>query len=275
MRKDLFLSSLFKRKKYHHFFSFHPVGDLHMLINNLHGDKFSCKYAIRPTTTYFNKENEFIKTEFLYYKTEREKEIYKKNISSHIKLLPAGLIIAESKKQVKGTAILFVDTCTNAYLNSPIIRKKAIVDFLDFAKHTNSNIFFKFHPGLLPKFKAETVNLISQYNLPKLKIVDQIPFEEIKICLSFDSTVMFECIVKGIIITNLHGEYDMYPSVNPEFSDASIPVIRNKNEFQQLHTFLVDESSPENIGNLQKDWLESFYNFPVGMKTIISKLSEK
>ncbi|MFN3588739.1 MAG: hypothetical protein ACK4UP_05110 [Spirosomataceae bacterium] len=204
-----FLIYLSKHTKFSLFFSLHPNGDFHNLIRITYSIKV---HSIRPDTTSYSEEHKYIKTDFLYYKSKFEKEIYSK-YNLNCDLLEAGYIyrdIIEPKINFNDKLkVLFVDTCTNKQVESVFKRRKAIWDYYKIfsGDNTKLELYHKFHPGLLNVEKRYTKKILKEVNV---KIVDgSLDYKKYDIVIGFYSTLFHDFLCTGITYLELDGEYSL------------------------------------------------------------------
>lgn len=277
VRRDLLAEALFKNVGFEKYFSFHPVGDFHQVIQNFYKTNFNNTYAIRPTTTSMAKEHQFISTDNLFYKTEYELSIYQHSNLHGLKLIKGGLI-AENKLFEKDSArntILFLDTCTNVNPDSITIRRKAVTQFLNYVNKLNAKVYYKFHPALVEievKLTKEKINSLAK---PNIKILDaNIPWEKIGLAIGFDTTLFYECFLNKIPVLSFREEYYLFPNKINEFTHSPVIEIKNESDFEMIPKLLNDTVFWNKIKDEQYQWFSEKYNYPAGMNTIKQILAE-
>jgi hypothetical protein len=277
VRRDLLAEVLFKNVGFEKYFSFHPVGDFHQVIQNFYKEMFNKTYAIRPTTTSMAKEHQFISTDNLFYKTEDELNIYQRSNLNGVKLIKGGLI-AENKlfeKDLARNAILFLDTCTNVNPDSIIIRRKATEKFIQYVSKLNTTVYYKFHPALIDSELKRTEKKINSLANPNIKILDaDIPWKKIGLAIGFDTTLFYECFLNKIPVLSFREEYYLFPNQINEFTHSPVIAIKNESDFELISRLLNDKAFRNNKKDEQYLWFSEKYNYPAGMNTIKQILAE-
>ncbi|RAI91662.1 hypothetical protein LV83_01853 [Algoriphagus yeomjeoni] len=274
-RRDLTAKLLFNEVKFNNYFSFHPVEGYHQIIQNFYKTYFKNTYAIRPTTTTFSKEHQFIKTDNLFFKTDLEYKIYQHYILDSVNLIKGG-IIAEPKeinKKVNTKGVLFLDTCTNINFESIAIRRKAISHFIEFSKHSKLNVYYKFHPGLINKERIFTEKIILENSRFKV-IEDDIPWESISVALGFDTTLFYDCFLHRVPVLSFRKEYSLFVNLDSEFSSSPVIPISKKTDFEIIDKLNRSNSLWHEINDEQYFWFSKQYNFPEGLLIIKQILND-
>jgi hypothetical protein len=277
VRRDLLAEALFKKIAFDKYFSLHPVGDFHQVIQNFYNTNFKNTYAIRPTTTSMAKEHHFISTDNLFYKTDDELSIYQRSNLNGVKLIKGGLIADNKlfKKNSAKKAILFLDTCTNVNPDSIIIRRKATEQFLQYVSKLNTTIYYKFHPALIDSELKRTKEKINSLAKPNIKILDaDIQWEKIGLAIGFDTTLFYECFLNRIPVLSFREKYYLFPNLINEFTNSPIMAIKNESDFEMIARLLNDKVFCNNIKDEQYQWFSKEYNYPAGMNTIKQILAE-
>jgi hypothetical protein len=244
-------------------FSLHPNGDVHYLLVLFFDNEM---HSIRPDTTVNSKEHRHIKSDYLYYKSNFEKEVYLQ-CNLEAKLIKAGFLydkILEPKKSfLKDLKVLFIDTCTNKNLDSISIRRKAINEYYSILSNENTKIdlYHKFHPGLLKSEKNITIDLLENR---KVKILgNNIDITEFDIVIGFFSTLHHDVLCGGVCYIELTGEYNMDPEIQNPIHSSPIPKINNLIDLQS--TFNQIQSNIESIYDQEIwNWYYRTYNIPNG-----------
>lgn len=277
VRRDLLADALFQNITFEKYFSLHPVGDFHQIIQNFYKTNFKNTYAIRPTTTSMAKEHQFILTDNLFYKTEDELSIYQRSNLNGVKLIKGGLI-AETKlfeKDSARNAILFLDTCTNVNPDSIIIRRKATEGFIKYVSKLNTTIYYKFHPALIDSELKRTKEKINSLENPSIEILsNDIPWEKIGLAIGFDTTLFYECFLNKIPVLSFREEYYLFPNKKNEFTHSPVIAIKNESDFEMISKLLNDTVFWNKIKDEQYQWFSEKYNYPAGMNTIKQILAE-
>lgn len=267
IRRDLLVDRLFKTCRFNKYFSFHPVGDFHQIVQGFHKHQFINTYAIRPTTTAMAEEHKYINTDNLFYKTEIERKVYNSFQFKNTNLLAGGLIIEAFKvdEQTLKDGILFLDTCTNKSPNSLRTRRNAVSNFLKHTTNINEPVFYKFHPGLIDSEVVNTKLEIEKLSHSNILIVEDIPWNKLKIAIGFDTTLFYDCFFHKIPILSFAMAFDLFPNIETEFCNSPILKINNNKEFNKMNKLLSDKQAYDLQINKQSNWFKETYNFPEGM----------
>jgi hypothetical protein len=231
-------------------------------------------HSIRPDTTTYSEEHRYIKSDYLYYKSEYEREVYS---SFNIKTtLVKGGYLYENIFKPKDIfndllKILFIDTCTNVDVNSAEIRRKAIADFYEVfsLKSDTINLYHKFHPGLLKEERLQTMKLIDAKSVKVLDVL--VDLREFDMVIGFYSTLYHDVLCSGICFVELSGEYNTYPDMINPLMLSPISKINSKNDFIiKLHE--IEDNIEGNYSSEIWNWYYETYNIPEGKVHLKNRL---
>ena len=273
IRQAFFVQYLVRVSSIKRIFSLHPTGDLHSILRLLLMCPF---YSIRPTTTTNTDEIAFISTDYLYYKSEKEKEIY--NSYGLDSVLIKGGAIYESIEKPKRSfnrvkRVLFIDTVTTDTFSSEI-RKKALIDFYQTVIKFENDVIIdhKFHPGILRSERELTLELV--VSAPNATIVDVVNWIDYDMVIGFKSTMFIDALYKGIMVVELNGEYNLRPSKDNPYEYLKIPSIESQRTLEDWINRIVSNIQGLYDYGLWKRFY-TFYNLPIGKQQILKFLMEK
>ena len=261
LRRDILMDHMLKKIKFTNFLSLQPIDSFHTIVHEAYKQSFQKTFAIRPTTTTKNKENEFFVSDVLFYKTEDELAIYREACLSSIQLERGGLMypsrMFESKTSETNKCICF-DTCTSKDEKWNKSRVDFLKAFLEYAQKYQLYVYYKFHPGLLPFFRKETENMLCNYDNVKV-IENEVPWDEADFSIGFSSTIFFDSILHGVPVYDM-GEFTYF--FDKEHQDYCIKTV---GEIEKINIFY---DHREKVVNEQYNWICAKYNYPDGLRHI-------
>ena len=265
--QSFFLISLREQINILRIFSLHPNGDFHFIAKKVFNEEF---HSIRPDTTTYSLEHKYIETDYLYYKSEEEREVYE-SYSIKTKLVKGGYLFNEiykPKRNFKNVLkVLFIDTCTNTMSGSDIIRQNAVSNFYEIFGDNNRGIAVshKFHPGLNDIEKEQTSVVLKTYGINP--ILADVKIRDYDIVIGFYSTMFHDVLCSGVSFVELSGEYNMYPLAQNSLYISPILKINSKKDFIQLLKLMSANLSllyPSELWN----WYYGKYNIPEGKNSL-------
>jgi hypothetical protein len=247
--QSFFLKYLSNNTCWSKIFSLHPNGDLHFLLALFFDTEI---HSIRPDTTVESKEHNHIKSDYLYYKSNFEREVYLKS-NLDMKLVKAGFLydkIAKPKKKFeKELKILFVDTCTSKDQSSVAIRERAIHDYYKVFSGGKKQVklYHKFHPGLLKSEKKRTVGFLENKSVSVVhKILNMAEYD---VVIGFFSTLHHDVLCSGVCYIEVTGEYNIVAGIESPNHLSPLPKINNfidfKNTLIQIQDNIEDLYDPK------------------------------
>jgi len=261
------------KTEFNKIFSLHPNGDFHFLLRYKFKNEI---HSIRPTSTTYTEEHRYIKSDFLYYKSSTELNVYSSyNIES--KFIQSGLIFKEIKKPRTEfndkLKILFVDTVTNSNIDSSIKRRNGIADFYEcFSEIKNIiEVHHKFHPGLIKDEKNKTTNFIKPFDF--VSVDKNQNLSNFDVVVGFFSTLCYDVLTNGILFVELKGIYNLNPDLLNSLNDSPLPKIL---EFDGMIRFRNIISTDLKSLYDPKIWTHFYkkYNIPNGKNELLKNLKK-